>query len=276
LTNVKLPIPQSALVEAGIHAAADGSDHHLCIVETARCELWEVYQTYKDTNGWWTNGGISRWDMNSGDLRPSGWTSSDAAGLPVMPMLLRQDEATVVGGIKHAVRFTLQRLQIQGDTSVWEWPCTHNTGGGTTSAPKMGQRFRLKKNFTIPASWSVQSKALATAFKEYGIILADIGSSMYIQGEPNANWDLDTLLPQIQSIQASEFEAVDISPWKNAPGWNVSSGLVPLSVANITTVAPSPATNTTPTPSSSTNTSSMNAGYATGVSLVLVGLSMFV
>jgi len=101
----------------------------------------------------------------------------------------------------------------------------------------MGQRFRLKKTFTIPTTWSVQSKAIATAFQDYGIILADIGSDMYIQGEPSASWD-SMIFTEVQSITTDQFEAVDISPWKNGGGFDPMSGIVPAVPGN-----PSPTRN---------------------------------
>lgn len=245
LTGVKLPIPTNANVESGIVATSDGADHHLLLVDAANCSLWEVYQTYKDTNGWLCPGGIARWDLRSGALRPDRWTSSDAAGLPVMPLLIRQDEAAA-GVIKHAFRFTLTKANIRGPSSVYEWPARHNTGSGGANTPMMGQRFRLKASFTIPAAWSAQSKAIATAFKEYGIILADIGSNMFLQGEPSASWDLDNMLSQLQSITAADFEAVDISGWKSAAGFNINSGLVP-GVSAAPTGAPNAVSTAKPT-----------------------------
>jgi len=244
LTGVKLPIPAKAQVEGGIQVGPNNGDHHLLIVDVDNCSLWEVYQTYKNvTSGWVTPGGIARWNLRSGNLRPKGWTSSDAAGLPVMPLLLRADEATAVGSIQHAVRFTLQGSQIQGGKTVYEWPASHNTGSGSTSAPMMGQRFRLKANFTIPTTWSIQSQSIATAFKQYGIILADIGSAMFIQGEPSANWDSAIFNSEVQTISVSNFEAVDISSWKSANGFDVNSGLVPgvSSAPTSASSAPTPA-----------------------------------
>jgi len=218
-----LPIPANALVEGGIHASPNGKDHHMLLVDNYTCDLWEVYSAF-GTSPWNTNGAICHWSLASDNLRPDTWTSADAAGLPVMPLLIRQDEAAN-GPIHYAFRLTLDVSEIQGPCTTYQWPARHNTGCGSTSKPMMGQAFRLKANFSIPSSWSTQGKAIATAFQEYGIYLADIGSNGYVQGEPSASWDSNLFCSSkdVQTLTLSDFEAVDMSAVTNLPGFNINS-----------------------------------------------------
>lgn len=221
-----IPIPPSPIVEGGISMAADHlpyGDHHILVVDTATCWLWETYHSYFNS-GTWNIFGSAAFDLRSNALRPDGWTSADAAGFPILPLLIRADEAST-GEIRHALRFTIQSNKIR---IAYVWPARHLTSNGTTSTnlPPMGQLFRLKASFQIPANYTTQARAILQAMKTYGMYIADGGSDMYVQGDPSASWQSQTF-SQVQSVEASSFEAVDIAPIMARPGWSADSGRVP-------------------------------------------------
>lgn len=221
-----LPFPASPLVEGGINTATNHQppgDHHLLVVDTDACRLWEAYHVYRP-GGAWQIFGSATFDLASTALRPAGWTSADAAGLPILPLLLRGDEANT-GVIHHPLRFTIQSSKIR---NTYVWPATHLVNIGTSSAslPPMGQLFRLKSSFAIPTSATTQSRAILQALKTYGMYLADGGSDMYISGTPDASWE-DATLSEVQALAASDFEAVDITAITSRPGFSASSAAVP-------------------------------------------------
>lgn len=227
-TTSLLPVPGSPLIEGGVIADSvqDGDDHHLLLVDSDTCQLWESYHTLKSTSGY-DSYAIAHWNLNANALRTDGWTSADAAGFPMTPLLAKQAEAAS-GVIRHALRFTIDSAKIRNSHV---WPARHDTSNGTSSTnlPPMGQLFRLKASYVIPASFSPQAKAILQALKTYGMYLADGGSNMFITGEPNAAWD-DTVLgmsSQITQVPASQFEAVDLSPIHARAGFSVNSGAVP-------------------------------------------------
>jgi hypothetical protein len=214
-----LPIPGSPLVEGGINTG-DG-DHHMLVVDADNCRLWELYNAEQPNS--WTIDQSSTWDLTSDALRPDTWTSADAAGFPIYPLLLRAAEADT-GTINHAFRFTAQNADIR---NTYVWPARHQANTGTsTSLPQMGQLVRLKASYQIPSSYNTQSKAILTAMQTYGMYLADNGSSWYVQGEPSADWQDDTF-DQVQSVAGSNFEAVDITAITSRSGFDMDSGKVP-------------------------------------------------
>ncbi len=219
-----LPFPTDALVEGGLSTAANhlpAEDHHLIALDVDTCRLWEGYHVYRPNNQWQIFGSAT-FDLASNALRTQGWTSADAAGFPILPLLLRPEEAAT-GEIKHALRFTMTSGNIRGE---YTWPGRHEASNNMlSSSPPMGQLFRLKDSFVIPASWSTQSKAIAQAMKTYGMYLADGGSNWYVTGAPGA-WD-DSVFDQIQSIQGSNFEAVDLRPIIERAGFDPDSARVP-------------------------------------------------
>jgi hypothetical protein len=222
---VLLPIPQSPVVESGVNTTADQTpddDHHMLIVDTDNCRLWELYHSY-DTSGW-DIFGSSTWDLTSDALRPDTWTSADAAGFPIFPLLLKASEASS-GTINHALRFTMTSSNIR---TAYNWPARHDTGNDSsnTSHPPMGQLFRLKASFQIPANYNTQAKAILTAMQTYGLYVADGGSNWYVTGEPSADWQDDTF-DQVQSVAGSNFEAVDITAITSRTGFDPNSGRVP-------------------------------------------------
>ena len=223
-TKPFMPIPASPLVEGGIDTATNElpyGDHHLLVIDVDACRLWESYHAYSPGLGIWNVANTASWDLKSNALRTDGWTSGDAAGFPIYPLLLRADEASS-GTIAHAVRFTVQHTQ-----QAHVWPARHDAGSTTsTSTTPMGQLFRLKSSYAIPSSFGTQSRAILTAMQTYGMYVADNGSDMYIQGEPSANW-ADTTFSEVQSVTASNFEAVDITAITGRSGFDVNSGAVP-------------------------------------------------
>jgi hypothetical protein len=220
-----LPIPTSPIVEGGIQTDQSVyGDHHMLLLDSDSCRLWETFHSYQTSSGGWDVFGSAEFDLTSNALRPAGWASADAAGFPIYPLLLRAEEASS-GAIHHAMRFKISAGSIR---NAYVWPARHMADKGTTNItlPPMGQLFRLKAGFQIPASWGTQSIAIATALKQYGMYIADAGPAMYIQGEPSASWAATTV-SELQSLQAMDFEAVDVTPIMQRAGFDPSSGAVP-------------------------------------------------
>lgn len=217
-----LPVPAAPLVEGGI-GTSDG-DHHLLVVDADTCRLWELYRATPRPGGGWDVLSTATWDLGSSALRPAGWTSADAAGFPVLPLLLRADEAAG-GVIRHALRVTIPSGEIR---TSYTWPARHLTRNGTssTSLPEMGQLFRLRASYPIPAGASVQSRAILQALKTYGMYLADGGSTWFVQGEPSAAWD-PAILAEVQAVSTADLEAVDLAPVRRRAGFSADSARVP-------------------------------------------------
>ncbi len=222
-----LPIPTPVLVEGGVNADPDQEpygDHHILLLDSDTCWLWETYHSYQGPGGRWDIFGSAAWDLASNALRPDGWTSADAAGFPILPLLIRADEASA-GEIRHALRFTIESDKLR---TSYVWPARHLTSNGTgsTSLPPMGQLFRLKASYAIPGDAHPQSRAILQAMKTYGVYIADGGSDMYVQGEPSAAW-ADEIFDEVQAVPASAFEAVDLAPIMARPGFDPDSAAVP-------------------------------------------------
>jgi len=197
------PVPGSAPVEGD--PDSDG-DRHVLVVESGACRLYELYRAFPNANGSWNADSGAMYDLlANGPLRPAGWTSADAAGLPILPGLVRYDEV-VAGEIRHALRFT-------GYTyGPYRWPARHRADGtgSCTYCPKMGQRFRLKASFDISGA-PARVQVMLTAMKRYGLIMADNGSPWYLSGAPDPRWDNDELHWLDANLHGSDFEAVDTS-----------------------------------------------------------------
>jgi hypothetical protein len=178
-----------------------GSDHHILVVDTEACKLYELYDAGFD-GGQWRSGSGAVWDLNSNALRPEEWTSADAAGLPILPGLVRYDEI-VSGEIKHALRFTAE------ETAGYIWPARHLTSPAQEGIPPMGARFRLKADYDV-SGFPRELQIILQAMKSYGIILADNGSSWYVSGAPDERWDND-MLHELDILRGNDFEAVDTS-----------------------------------------------------------------
>jgi hypothetical protein len=190
------PIPDDAAVESG-------SDRHV-LVASRDCKLYELYGAVRSGSGWKAASGAV-FDLTSDALRPAGWTSADAAGLPILPGLVRPDEIAA-GHIDHALRFTVSTSQ-DGYIS----PATHDAGSTSgNSAPPMGARFRLKASYDI-SGFTGASRIIVQALKTYGMFVADNGSNWYISGATYTGWDDDDL-NQLKSVPGSAFEVVDTGP----------------------------------------------------------------
>jgi hypothetical protein len=195
------PIPLDAPVEGG--ADADG-DRHVIAVRSGTCELFELYRAFPQP-GRWRADSRARFDLSSNALRPDGWTSADAAGLPILPGLVRYEEVAA-GEIRHAIRVTFSRTQ-RGYIA----PATHFASSRTDpTLPPMGLRLRLRADFDVGAL-SGQARVIATAMQRYGLIVADNGSNWYFQGAPSPHWDDDDL-DQLKSVPGTAFEVVDTGP----------------------------------------------------------------
>ena len=203
------PIPPNPPIEGGTDG--DG-DRHILVIDQDNCKLYEVFSAYPDGAGGWDAGSGAIYDLNSNALRPAGWTSADAAGLPILPGLVRYGEVYNLGEIAHALRFTAPQTR-----SAYVWPARHEASDLTgTQYPPMGLRLRLKRDFDLtPFSRPVQ--IILLALKKYGMILADNGSSWYISGVPDSRWDDDMLVGELALVKGSDFEAVDTTGMMISP-----------------------------------------------------------
>jgi hypothetical protein len=193
------PIPSNPKVEGG-------SDRHIIMWDTEGCDLYELFDARK-SGGAWLAGSGAIWNLRSNALRPNGWTSADAAGLPILAGLARYDEVTA-GAIRHALRFTAPRTC--GDHIH---PARHDAGDWSCATyPPMGLRVRLKASVDI-SGFGPQARVILTALKRYGMILADNGSPWYVTGAPHANWD-DDQLHDLHQLHGSDFEVVDTSDFR--------------------------------------------------------------
>ncbi|MEU7874047.1 hypothetical protein [Dactylosporangium sp. NPDC049140] len=195
------PIPRNARVEGGADA---GGDRHVIVQDTAACKAYELYNATVQGDGSWKAGSGAVYDLRGNALRKSGWTSADAAGLPILPGLPRADEAAA-GKIDHAIRFTAPKTR-----KAFIWPARHAASDATDAAlPPMGARFRLKASVDI-SKYPPQARAVAQALKTYGAILADNGSPWYFTGTEDAKWS-NTQLDALKALKGTDFEAVDSS-----------------------------------------------------------------
>jgi hypothetical protein len=204
--HVAYPLGSRTAIEGGW--SADG-DRHAIVVRTDTCTLYETWDTRLTASGW-TAGSGAVWSLRSNALRPAGWTSADAAGLPVLPGLLRYDEVRR-GRVTHAIRFTTNVTDRR-----YLWPARHHAGSVTDPAyPPMGARFRLKASYPL-TGLRADTRAVLTAMKTYGLVLADNGSPWFFQGEAVTGWP-DGLIAQLKQVPATAFEAVDTAPMMISP-----------------------------------------------------------
>jgi hypothetical protein len=190
------PVPLNAPVEAG-------SDRHVLALDSGNCHLYEMYDAQRQGMGWAAQSGAV-FNLGSDALRPDGWTSADAAGLPILPGLVRYDEVAA-GVINHALRFTVSESQ-----NGFIHPATHQAGVANLNDPPMGARFRLKASFNL-APFHGEALVILTALKRYGMIVADNGSSWYISGSTDSRWN-DGDLNQLKLVPGSAFEAISTGP----------------------------------------------------------------
>lgn len=194
------PVPPNAPVEG---AGAEG-DRHVLVLQERTCKLYELYDARRAGRAWDADSGAV-FDLRSNALRPEGWTSADAAGLPIFPLLVRYDEVRA-GRIDHALRVTVPRTQ-----AGYIHPATHFASSSSEPAlPPMGLRLRLNAHFDL-APYRGQALVILRALKRYGLIVADNGSSWYITGAPDPRWNDDDL-NQLKRVPGSAFEAVRSGP----------------------------------------------------------------
>jgi hypothetical protein len=246
------PIPIPPLVEGlNLYTDNDDGDRHIIVVDTSNQRLYETWYTWPaghsmpEPGGWdtyppsnptdWWAGSGAIFNLNSNDLRPDSWTSGDAAGLPIFPLLIRYDEVeraalALDGIVHHAIRFTVKRTQ-----RAYIWPARHCASISTDpNRPPMGLRFRLKANVDI-SGFSSHMQVIHRTMKKYGLIVADNGGNWFFQGTHDDRW-VDEEINSLKSLHGSDFEAVDISSWMNRPGFDINSGAVPPESGNL--VAP--------------------------------------
>ena len=198
------PIPLDAPVEG---APGQNGDRHVLVIDKDNHRLYELGRAFVRGDRWQADVGAA-FHLDSNNVRPAarnGWTSADAAGLPIFPGLVRYDEASQgAGGIRHALRFTAARTR-----RAFVPPATHYASSNTDPRlPPMGMRVRLKASFAIPASFSAEAKAVLTALKTYGMFLADNGSDWYLSGAPDDRWDNDRLRAELASVKGRDLEVV--------------------------------------------------------------------
>jgi hypothetical protein len=195
------PIPNHVPIE-GQPAHGNEGDRHALIVDRDACRLYELY-ALRRAGGHWAAGSGAIWNLRSNALRPAGWTSADAAGLPILPGLARWDEDASTGAIRHALRFTVERTR-----RAYVYPARHYASSSTdASLPPMGLRVRLKAGVDI-SKLPPQARIVAQAMKTYGMILADNGSNWYVSGAPSPKWSNDQL-HALGALTGSDFEVVD-------------------------------------------------------------------
>jgi hypothetical protein len=203
------PVPSNAAIEGGPNAPPD-SDRHILLIDTDRCMLVELFAVKHLADNSWKAGSGIKMDLTSNALREDGKTSADAAGLPILPGLVRYDEVAS-GEIRHALRFTTPKTQ-----QAHIWPARHDASRiADPKYPPMGIRFRLRADFDI-SSFSKTNQVILTALKRYGMILADNGSPWFISGVYDARWNDDDL-HNLLKVKGPDFEAVDESDWEYLP-----------------------------------------------------------
>jgi hypothetical protein len=195
------PIPANVPIEGAPNP--DDGDRHALIVDRDTCTLYELYALHRSAGGWSAGSGAI-WKLDSNRLRPAGWTSADAAGLPILPSLARYDEVAA-GAIDHALRFTAARTR-----RAFIYPARHYASDSSDpSLPPMGLRVRLKAGFDI-SGFPAQARVVLETLKRYGMILADNGSPWYISGAPDPRWSNDDL-HSLGALTGADFEVVDTS-----------------------------------------------------------------
>ncbi len=200
------PVPPRAPIEGG---ASSTGDRHVLVVDRDNCVLYEMFNAFPGS-GFWSADSGAKWNLRSNALRPVGWTSADAAGLPIFPGLVRYDEVAS-GHIDHALRFTVAQTQRR-----YILPATHFASSSTDpNRPPMGLRLRLSPSYTLSCTCP-QSQVILTALKKYGMIVADNGSNWFITGASDSRWD-DNDLNALKNVPGSAFTVVDTASLQGSP-----------------------------------------------------------
>jgi hypothetical protein len=227
---VPVPIPANAVIEGdNFNGPSDPTrpntrgDSHLIVYDKTANVVYELVSAARPNEtkypyggtkpaGVWGAYGEAVWDLNTNTFRTAGWTSADAAGLPILTGLVRPDDALPVAGggqgvIDHAIRVTVAETM-----SAFVYPASHQAGDGfDADLPRMGERFRLKAGFVIPGAWAPEVRAVAQAMKDYGLVVADNGSDMFFQGTPSNSWNMSAML-QLGQVKVTDFEVIDLTP----------------------------------------------------------------
>jgi hypothetical protein len=194
-----MPVPANAQIEG--YPNPGTGDRHVLVLDNQSCWLYELYNASPQSDGSWNADSAAVWDLLRDEQRPFGWTSADAAGLPIFAGLARYDEVAA-GEIKHALRYTLQHSRAAFVPPASHWAANSSNA----NAAPMGMRLRLKASFDI-AKFSAANQVILTCLKQYGMIMADNGSNMYISGAPDDRWDNDDL-HDLGQLASSDFEVV--------------------------------------------------------------------
>jgi len=199
------PIPPNAPIEGG---PASAGDRHVLVIDRDSNRLYETGNSYPQQDGSWRASGGAVFHLDSNNVRPTAqprWTSADAAGLPIFPGLVRYDEASQgPGGIRHALRFTVSQTR-----RAYVPPATHwASSSSNANLPPMGMRVRLKADYAIPAGFSAETRAILTALKTHGMMVADNGSNWYLSGAPDERWNNDRLKSELRQVTGRDFEVV--------------------------------------------------------------------
>jgi hypothetical protein len=209
------PIPEEAktqphYIEGDVPGGGSSGDRHLLIIDRDRWLLYELFATtWNASAGRWEAGSGAIFDLSTNARRPETWTSADAAGLAILPGLVRYEDAYGAGEITHAFRFSTRA------TNGYVWPASHRAGS-TAGALPMGARLRMKASKDI-SGYPVEMQKIFRAMKRYGLILADNGSDMYVTGTMDARWNNDVLNPAFHSLRASDFEVVELGWGRGTP-----------------------------------------------------------
>jgi len=258
-----MPIPSNAPVEG--YPKPGNGDRHVLVLDRDNCYLYELYNSHELKTDNWNAASAAIWDLLSNEQRPYTWTSADAAGLPIFPGLARYDEYAA-GAIQHALRFTLQNSQAAFTPPASHWAANSSN----PYAAPMGMRLRLKASYDI-SGFPPQSKVILAALQQYGMIMADNGSSIYISGAPDDRWDNNDL-GSLKGVPASAFEVLLMNPIYTAD--NIPQGANPTIAsftANPKTVAAgSPVTLTWNVSNSEYNIVSPQVGIIRGTSATVV------
>jgi hypothetical protein len=255
------PLGPDTPIEGG---ASSTGDRHALVVDTSTCTLYETWDTHYSSSGS-TAGSGAIFNLGSDALRPAGWTSADAAGLPILPGLVRYTEVQS-GAIHHAIRFTVQHTD-----QAYIWPARHEAGtAADPTLPPMGARFRLKSSVDI-SHFSHDTQIILLAMQRYGLILADNGSNWYFQGDTDSGWGNDTqVLDELKTIPAGDFEAVDesslmVDPNSGQARQGAAPTPTPISIPPIHLPSPLPTAvpSPSPLPSAVASPSVPAAGIAT-------------
>ena len=200
------PLGPDTPIEGGSGASGD---RHALVIDSGTCRLYETYDTRYSSSGSHAGSGAI-FSLGSDALRPAGWTSADAAGLPIFPLLLRWDEVKA-GHVDHAIRFT-----VHASDRRYLWPARHQAGSASNAnLPPMGARARLRSTFSL-SHYSHSAQVVIKAMQTYGVIVADNGSDWYFQGDASTGWP-DSLISELKSIPASAFDFVDESSLMKSP-----------------------------------------------------------